>query len=597
MILPTIQSFRLITKARGGTSLRSASHGALFLCFFLCLCGQEELHQEDDREDIGEDRDLFPLAGAQLDAAVGDERQADAVADGAGDRHGQQHDGHGKQLGHVGEIDVLEVAEHEDTHIDQSGGGGRRGDDGRHRGDEHTGQEEDAGGEGGQAGAAARLHAGGRFHKGGDGARAGEGACHGADGVGQQGLAHLGHIPVFVQHPGAGGRAHQGADGVEHINDAEGDDERHGGKGPDVHKAAEIQLEQRGLGHVGKGRQEGRPRQGGKGIDVKEDGFAAPIDDRGHQHPQQHRALDLFMGQSDDDEQTHEHGHHSQHHGGVARAHGLLGNRSGEGAEEIPHDIEGAAGLRINAGVGAKTDVHEHQADGGADAQTHPLGDSFHDLFPDAEEGEENEDDPLDEDDDQGRLEGFHIGHPGHGDDVGHHQGKEAVEPHPGGHGKGLVGQKRHGDGADGRGDAGGQEHAVPQLGPAVGAKAGEQIGVEGHDIGHGHEGGQAGHDLRADGGAVLLQMKELFHAGIPPKSVYFLFCPGAGPAFTKRFHFTGFSRKMQAQRGFFGIFAGKGGFFVPKAGEHTKTPAAVCRGGLRKKGKRGEGVSECCRA
>ena len=51
----------------------------------------EELHQEQRRDDIGQDGDLLGAAGEHLDDGVGDHGQADAVADRAGDGHGQQH--------------------------------------------------------------------------------------------------------------------------------------------------------------------------------------------------------------------------------------------------------------------------------------------------------------------------------------------------------------------------------------------------------------------------------------------------------------------------------------------------------------------------
>ena len=48
-----------------------------------------------------------------------------------------------------------------------------------------------------------------------------------------------------------------------------------------------------------------------------------------------------------------------------------------------------------------------------------------------------------------------------------------------------------------------GQEHTVPEGRTRI--KVGEQIGVQGDDVGHGHEGGKTGQDLRADSGAVFL--------------------------------------------------------------------------------------------
>lgn len=68
---------------------------------------------------------------------------------------------------------------------------------------------------------------------------------------------------------------------------------------------------------------------------------------------------------------------------------------------------------------------------------------------------------------------------------------KKAVKPHAGCQSKWLVGQKSHKKHCDSRGNAGSQEHAVPQL--ATHVKPGKQVGIQGDDIGHRHERGQAG--------------------------------------------------------------------------------------------------------
>ena len=52
---------------------------------------------------------------------------------------------------------------------------------------------------------------------------------------------------------------------------------------------------------------------------------------------------------------------------------------------------------------------------------------------------------------------------------------------------------------------------AVPQR--RTDCETGEQIGVQGDDIGHRHERGQARQDLCPDGGAVLFQLKDFFHS------------------------------------------------------------------------------------
>ena len=63
--------------------------------------------------------------------------------------------------------------------------------------------------------AAARFHTGGRLDERRDGGGAGAGARDRTDGVGEQRFLHVGHVALFIDHAGAGGRADEGADGVE----------------------------------------------------------------------------------------------------------------------------------------------------------------------------------------------------------------------------------------------------------------------------------------------------------------------------------------------------------------------------------------------
>ena len=106
------------------------------------------------------------------------------------------------------------------------------------------------------------------------------------------------------------------------------------------------------------------------------------------------------------------------------------------------------------------------------------------------------------------------VAQPRQADDVGNYNRKEAVKPHAGRQGKGFVGQKCHDKHCNGGGNAGSQEHAVPQLAAPV--EAGEQIGVQGDDISHRHERGQAGQDFGLYVCTVFLQLKNFLHCFSP---------------------------------------------------------------------------------
>ena len=380
------------------------------------------------------------------------------MADRAGDRHGDEHDGHRQALINVVKVDLLETAEHQQADVDERGAGRGSGDDGGDGREEHTRKEEQAGRQGGQARAAAGLHAGGGLDKRRDRGRSGARARDGADGVGQQRLAHTRHIAVLVDHAGAARRADEGADGVEHVNDAERDDERHDREPADLAEGGKVELEQGRCGHIAERGHERRALERRKRVRVQEDGLTRPVDAGRAEHAQQHGALDLFVREEHDQEQADKHGHNREHHLRVAVAHVGLGEAGRERAEEITHDVKRAAVARVHTGVGADADVEQHEADGRRDAEPDAERNGLDDLLAHLEHREDDEHDALDEDDAQRRLERLQVAHAGQGDDVGHDDGKEAVETHTGRHGKGLVGRKRHDERADGGGNARGKE-------------------------------------------------------------------------------------------------------------------------------------------
>ena len=477
------------------------------------LNSQEELHQEQGGDHIGQDGNILCLAAEDLHDGVADQADADGMADGAGDRHTDEHQRHGHHLVHVVEIHLLQALEHQNAHIDQGCGGSGSGNDGGDGCDEHAGQEQHASDQRRQTGAAASLHAGSGFHEGGNSGGAGAGAYDGADGIRQQGFLHVGHVAFLIHHTGTGSSAHQGADGIEHIDDAEGDDQGHHGEPADLSQAGKVELEEGGIHHILNRRHEGGSSQRGEGVGVQEYEGADPVHHRGNEHAEQNGTLDALLGHSNDGKQANEHGNDGEDHGSVAGiTHVGLQDAGGQGTEKVPHHIEGsgkAVALGIDAHIGAQANVHQHQADGRRDTQTDAQRNGLHDLLTNIENRQHDEHDAFHQDDHQRGLEGSHIAHAGQGHDVAHDHSKEAVQAHAGRHGKGLVGQECHAEHTDGGGHTGGYEHAVPQ--GAAGVKIRQQVGVQRDDIGHGHERGQTGHHFRLHGGAVFLQLEGLF--------------------------------------------------------------------------------------
>ena len=441
------------------------------------------------------------------------------MTDGTGNGHADEHNANGNYLVDIFEVDVLETHKHQNTDIDESGGGGGGRNDSGDGSDENAGKEDDAGGESSETGAAACLNAGSGLNEGGNGRGAGAGAHNSADSVGEKSFLHLGHITILIYHICAACGTDEGAYGVEHIDDAEGDDEGDDGEPAHVDDACKVELEEGGGSHIGEGRNEGCGRQRSEGIGVEEDSLACPVNDGSSKHTDENSALNAFLGKNDDNKETDEHSCNGEDHSGVARVtHAALDNGGSQCAEEVAHYIEGggeAVAFGVNANIGAETDVHKHKADGGRNTEADAEGNSFNDFFADIENGKDDEDNTFCKNDDEGGLEGCNIAHTGDAYDVGNNNGEEAVETHTGSHCEGLVGKKCHCEHTYCGSNAGCEEYAVPQGRAAV--KVGEQIGVQRDDVGHCHKGGQTGNDLGSDGGAVGLQLENFFKHILSP--------------------------------------------------------------------------------
>ena len=87
-----------------------------------------------------------------------------------------------------------------------------------------------------------------------------------------------------------------------------------------------------------------------------------------------------------------------------------------------------------------------------------------------------------------------------------HGVGQEGVQTHAGRQGEGQVCHEGHAHGAQEGRNGGGQQH-----GGAVHTGIAQDAGVDSQDVGHGHEGGDACHDLGLHGGAVLGELEVLF--------------------------------------------------------------------------------------
>ena len=137
--------------------------------------------------------------------------------------------------------------------------------------------------------------------------------------------------------------------------------------------------------------------------------------------------------------------------------------------------------------------AHVEQADAGGDRRAQRQGDAVDDPFADAEDRQQEEHGGGNEHCAQRDLPAVaHVQH--------HGVGEEGVEAHAGGQGDRVVGDQAHDGRADGRCQAGGDEHRA-----LVHAGLAEDARVDEEDVGHGQEGGDPRQDLGAHRGVVRL--------------------------------------------------------------------------------------------
>ena len=157
-----------------------------------------------------------------------------------------------------------------------------------------------------------------------------------------------------------------------------------------------------------------------------------------------------------------------------------------------------------DAGV-LERDQRQEQADAGGDRHLERLRDGVDDPFADRQHADDEEDDAGDEDAAQRHL-------PGKLHAADHGEGEVGVEPHARRQRDRVVGQERHQQAADRRGDAGRDEHGAERH-----AGFAEDVRVDEDDVGHGQEGRDPGHDLRPHRRLVLVEFEQSFeHQRLP---------------------------------------------------------------------------------
>ena len=162
----------------------------------------------------------------------------------------------------------------------------------------------------------------------------------------------------------------------------------------------------------------------------------------------------------------------------------------------------GSIALHVDSSAAHASDYRiPGNSNAAGDGDLEVAGDGLEELPSDARDGEEKEDEAGVEDEAEGGL-------PWDLEGAADGEGEEGVDAHARGEGDGVVGEEghegRHEGGGEGRG---GDEGALVHAGCRKDAR------VDGEDVGHGGEGGDAGDDLAAGIRAMGLELEQV-HQG-----------------------------------------------------------------------------------
>ncbi len=154
-----------------------------------------------------------------------------------------------------------------------------------------------------------------------------------------------------------------------------------------------------------------------------------------------------------------------------------------------------------------KGDEHSDTAGGGV---LQAFRDAVYDLFADACDGQEHKQDT-------GKKDGAQRHGPRHMHSEADRVGEIGVQRHSRGQCNGIIRIQAHHQRRDGRGKAGGKDHAVWRH-----ARLRQNLRIDDHNVGHREERGHTTQDFLPHRGLILFELKQFFdQCGRPPPFVW----------------------------------------------------------------------------
>lgn len=336
--------------------------------------------------------------------------------------------------------------------------------DGKEQWREEQGQSEaDGCGERGESAAATDVDTRGALYVSGDGGSAEHSTDGSTDGIGHEGILETWDVALLVDHACAIAHSDEGADGIEHVNEKEGE---YADDHVDTQDALPLELAE----------------------DWSQARWCA--DDRGAVGDSQWDAND--GGDEDAYEQcTCDVAH--QEHGAEQDAEA---SQQDGGVMQVAQGDEGGVAWTDDARI-LEADEGDEEADAWRDGATQEQRHAVDDLLTQTGEGESDEDKAFDEDCGQGELPGI-----AHGEHDG--VGEEGIEAHARSQREGKLCVDGHDQGGDDcRDNRSGEDCSW------IHACIAQDARIDGQDVGHGEEGGDAAHDLLLEGHGFRIEAEE----------------------------------------------------------------------------------------
>lgn len=423
--------------------------------------------QKQSRQDPRQRSHLPRPTEAEFQTGINEEAERDAFADAEGQRHGDHGDDGWNGFAKIPQIDVEDALHHENSHDDQGWRGGYGWNDGDERMQQEREQKTERHDDARETGARAFLDAGGGLDVSRHCGSPEAGTDHRGTCIGGEGAADFGQTSIPIEQTGPVADTDQSPHVVEKIDEEKTQDNGNGDCRMRPEKR-EVEFE--------KSRRE-RCGPGDQGRWMRRDASKKARDSYG-ENSQDDGTSDFFRDQGGGENQSAEH-------------------KPWTGLMEISQADERCRMAHDDAAI-SQADEGDEQPDAAGDGEFEFHRNGVHQFLANAGDREQEKHNSAPEDHAERGLPGdFHRSADG--------EGEERIQTHARGESQRVVGEQRHRERHDGRGECCRGDECAP-----IHSGDGQNRGIHRENVGHRGEGRETSHHFAADGGAVFLELKKL---------------------------------------------------------------------------------------